>query len=160
MGTGASSQICTASEADLTAVIAALPADAKAKVAAALRGEAAAAKPSIQAAGEKPQPQHPDEAASAAVLHAQFEKFGVTEDGLVEKIMEGARPLRAMRWSAKECAPELVLSASDSSASNSKTSWSAVIGDEYLNTGVYDVELFCDNLDNLSCFFGVAGPGY
>ena len=65
-----------------------------------------------------------------------------------------------MKWSTKECATELILSASDASASNAKTSWSAVIGDEYLNSGIYDVELFCDNLDNLSCFFGVAAPGY
>ena len=65
-----------------------------------------------------------------------------------------------MRFDKARCAPTVTLSADERSASNGKTVWGPVVGDEYLASGVYEVEIGCDSVDNLSLFFGVCAPGY
>ena len=57
-------------------------------------------------------------------------------------------------------AANVTLSDSDKTASNAKSQWANVMGDEYLSSGVYEVHIACDSVDNLSLFFGVAAPGF
>lgn len=65
-----------------------------------------------------------------------------------------------MKFDATRCAANITLSDSGKTASNAKTSWANVMGDEYLSSGVYEVQVACDSVDNLSLFFGVAAPGF
>ena len=65
-----------------------------------------------------------------------------------------------MRWDAARCATTVTLSQHDATASSSKSAWACLIGDEYLSSGTHEITLQCDNVDNISLFFGVASPSY
>ena len=75
-------------------------------------------------------------------------------------VVDGVSRPTGMKFDTARCASTLTLSEDNKTASNAKTTWAAVVGDDYLSSGVYDIEIACDSVDNLSLFFGVAAPGY
>jgi hypothetical protein len=66
-----------------------------------------------------------------------------------------------MRWDADRLSSkDVTLGENGCSASNAKGSWHLVLGDEYLSSGIVEVEIATENVDNLSLFIGVASPAY
>ena len=66
-----------------------------------------------------------------------------------------------MKWdSTKVSTKKVVLSEASSCATNSSSSWTSVLGDEFLMDGVWEIVVETINVDNPSVFIGVASQKY
>lgn len=65
-----------------------------------------------------------------------------------------------MRWELATAGPSVTVRADGLSAEHSTSAWGSVFGDTVLSTGVYDIEVGTECVDNASLFVGVAEPEY
>jgi hypothetical protein len=65
-----------------------------------------------------------------------------------------------MRWSREMKGSNVTLSEGDMTATHATSRWDAVVGDTWLEGGVYKIELATEDVDNLSLFVGVVERGY